>query len=580
MAPQSLGAQLDRCQRILDFVREPPRHLAPRRDLLRANERRHIVEDQHDALRRAAVADERGGDRRKMQLLTFARNRDFLRGRLGLAAAGPGQQRAERLQIGTAEDAERRLADDRSLDAQEPRRRAVDRRDPAGRVHRHDARRDALQNRLDVAPPPFDLLVFPFELDGRSLDLAPARLELDRHRVECVDERAELVVALRLDPLIEMARADLARGRRQKLHGARDALRQIRSHPCRAEQNQQRDHQEERQVHAGERLLEHSHLLIILERLRHAARARGQIARQKVSRDDDAGRLPGSGSDRRRGMQQNAGGAERLDESRLARSGEYLGGEAIRGGTRVARRQRRRGDVDHGLDLRQRSGRRPIHLHHLHALQRDFGREEVANRTHVGARERHRRQRPRDPRRVIGDLHLPLLVIVGGNLVRRAENLVHRRVEPSVDAAADQLAADDEHEDGGHERHREEQRDELRAEPGERQPATPLDDQLDDVAAEQPDEDDENREVRGRQRVQDELAEEVGRQPRRAVGNREDRDEDRDEQQDPREDQARIVAEGTAGRLRRRPRRRGLAFRGQRRDGGRHTYSDFFFLIP
>ena len=47
-----------------------------------------------------------------------------------------------------------------------------------------------------------------------------------------------------------------------------------------------------------------------------------------------------------------------------------------------------------------------------------------------------------------------------------------------------------------------------------------------------------------------------------------------------REDQPGIVAEGTAGRLRRRPRRRGLAFRGQRRDGGRHTYSDFFFLIP
>src|SRR6266568_4265701 len=44
-----------------------------------------------------------------------------------------------------------------------------------------------------------------------------ARRQFARHRVERVDERAELVVALRLDPLIQMARPDLARRRRQHL---------------------------------------------------------------------------------------------------------------------------------------------------------------------------------------------------------------------------------------------------------------------------------------------------------------------------------------------------------------------------
>ena len=51
MPPQPLGGQLNRRQRILDLVGQAPRHLAPRRDLLRADQRRHVVEHQHDALR-------------------------------------------------------------------------------------------------------------------------------------------------------------------------------------------------------------------------------------------------------------------------------------------------------------------------------------------------------------------------------------------------------------------------------------------------------------------------------------------------------------------------------------------------
>ena len=45
----ALGRELDRRQRVLDLVGEPARHLAPGRHLLRAHERRHVVEDDHGA---------------------------------------------------------------------------------------------------------------------------------------------------------------------------------------------------------------------------------------------------------------------------------------------------------------------------------------------------------------------------------------------------------------------------------------------------------------------------------------------------------------------------------------------------
>ena len=60
----------------------------------------------------------------------------------------------------------RRFCDDLQRDRVE--RRAVDRRNSAPRVHRYDARRDPLENRLDVAPPAFHLDVFALENERRK----------------------------------------------------------------------------------------------------------------------------------------------------------------------------------------------------------------------------------------------------------------------------------------------------------------------------------------------------------------------------------------------------------------------------
>ena len=173
------------------------RHLAPRGHLLRADERRHVVEDEDNAFRQTDVADQGRRGHREMNLLTVARDRDLLSRRFGAAAAQALEQRRDRLQVGPIESGLRGLADNRSIQTEQPGRRAVDGRDRARRVHRDDARRDALENRLDVAPPPFALLVFAFQLDRGAVDLAAAGGKLARHRVESLDERAELVGSTR-----------------------------------------------------------------------------------------------------------------------------------------------------------------------------------------------------------------------------------------------------------------------------------------------------------------------------------------------------------------------------------------------
>ena len=56
LAAQPLGGELNRRQRILDLVREPPRHFAPGRVALRLQQRRDVVEHDRVAVRAVAVA--------------------------------------------------------------------------------------------------------------------------------------------------------------------------------------------------------------------------------------------------------------------------------------------------------------------------------------------------------------------------------------------------------------------------------------------------------------------------------------------------------------------------------------------
>ena len=256
---------------------------------------------------------------------------------------------------------------------------------------------------------------------------------------------------------------------------------------------------------------------------------------------------------------------ERFDRSGIPLTGERPSGQAIRGRAVVAAGHLGGDHVDDRLDADgPRDSADSEHLHDLHALKGHVRRDQVANRPDVGGSQIDRRQRARETARVVADEHLPLVVVVAGNLVGRREDVFHRRVEPVVDARANELAAGNQHEHGRHDGHAEQHGDELRAEPGERQRAAPLHDQLDDVAREDEDQRRQHRQVGRRQRVEDDLTEEIGREPRRAVGDGRDGDEDRDERGDAGQNEPGVVAKRPPAR--RRTRRRGSgAFRRDRR---------------
>ena len=168
----------------------------------------------------------------------------------------------------------------------------------------------------------------------------------------------------------------------------------------------------------------------------------------------------------------------------------------------------------------------------------------------VGFRQVEAGDRFRDPVRVVGDEQLVFAIVVARDLIRRRENLVHRRVEPAFDARADQLAADDEDERGGHDGHRHQDGDELGAEPRERQRPPPLDDDLDQVAGQHERQRREHRHVGGDERIEHELGEELGREAQ-AVGRDEHRHEHRHEHGDADEDETRTVAKSPARRIER-----------------------------
>ena len=162
-----------------------------------------------------------------MQLASLAEERDFLHGRRRTSRSRLREQRLERLEILAPADVFGPRADDRPVHLEQSKRRAVDRFDLPVGPERDDAGRDTLQHRFDVLAALVELLVLALEVEPRMFELALARRELPGHGVERLDERAELVARLRLDPVIEVAGADLAGTRRQPLDRTRNAFGQI-----------------------------------------------------------------------------------------------------------------------------------------------------------------------------------------------------------------------------------------------------------------------------------------------------------------------------------------------------------------
>ncbi len=120
--PQPFGGQLNGRERILDLVRESPRDFAPRRDLLRPDQRGDIVEHDDDAVGAPVLTAKRRGHDRQVELAPAARQRDIAWMNGASTAQGLVDDIAQRLQLRAAECIAGRLAGDGRIDAEQPHR--------------------------------------------------------------------------------------------------------------------------------------------------------------------------------------------------------------------------------------------------------------------------------------------------------------------------------------------------------------------------------------------------------------------------------------------------------------------------
>jgi len=185
----------------------------------------------------------------------------------------------------------------------------------------------------------------------------------------------------------------------------------------------------------------------------------------------------------------------------------------------------------------------PVHFDHADAPVHHRRRHRRLQGVHVAVRERARGHASREPRRLRRHHRLAVAIERARDGIRRREHFGDGLAEPARRRLPDQLASRQEHEHRRHDRQSEQRGDQLEPESRERQPAPPLDEQLDDVARQHEAERHQHRDVGDRERIEHDFAQDVRIQMGRAVGQADDRDEAAEEQDDASEDQARIVAE-------------------------------------
>ena len=276
----------------------------------------------------------------------------------------------------------------------------------------------------------------------------------------------------------------------------------------------------------------------------------GQVIARQHHADDAARRVANGGP----AAHELASALERLRSVGRCASARDERREMIGGRPDAISRQAGRFDGNERHDVAARAGLRSgaVNLDQPDASWRHFPFDRPPYRVEIARLDRGDRDRSGDSRGVAGDANLPLAVVVLRDPRRRSQHVVDRLAEPLLGAAANQLAADNEHEDARHNREAEQRHHELGAEPRERQAAAAFDHELDDVAREDEDERDEHRQVGGRERVEDDLGQEVRVELGRAVGEPDHRHERRDEDEDAEENEPWVVAKRTAFGTRRR----------------------------
>jgi len=156
-----LGRQLDRRQGVLDLVRDRPRHLGPRRELIASHEARDVVEQDERSCGSAGRIGELHADDAEAERslargeVDLERSWDAAGARDSASASGPARGR------GAARRSTPRRASAGRPDRRAAPRRRVDGHDAPGGVGRQDAGRCVAEQRLDVVPAPDEIGALP-----------------------------------------------------------------------------------------------------------------------------------------------------------------------------------------------------------------------------------------------------------------------------------------------------------------------------------------------------------------------------------------------------------------------------------
>ena len=276
---QAFGRELDRRQRILDLVRQTPRHLAPGRAALGGDQPRDVVED-HDVTAAAAFRQLRSAQQQDLRQAAGAIELDL---RLPFLAAVFGEGVADRL----SEDLLARPGVDGlgqqagEVVVENGLRALIDGAQHEAAVEDEHAGRQIGQDRFEIGARRFDL-------GAMALGIAPRIVELARHLVEGLGQHAEFVAAVD-----RLARREVAGGHRLRSLGEnrkrrRKAARQHKGHGDGRKQGQQHGQRQRHGVDARQPLATQRELLIVAIDLLHAIGVERQAAGHRLGQLQDA----------------------------------------------------------------------------------------------------------------------------------------------------------------------------------------------------------------------------------------------------------------------------------------------------
>ena len=317
--------------------------------------------------------------------------------------------------------------------------------------------------------------------------------EVARHPVERVHQHAQLVVGAHRHLVVEVAGGYGARALGQHLHRLGDAAGEVEAEPRGREDDDEGHEEEEQDVDALEWLLEEPQLLVLLEGLADAAQPCLEALRHigpDHERPEDGAIAGLDGHD---GLDHVA--VVELVDGRHVLSPESPAQLLLVHRPRWHRRERRVLGVEDGLAraVEDRDGGEPQPL----LLPVEIGRQHGAL---SGGQEAFAREHVGHVPSVAQGHGLLALVIGLRHLECLVERPLHLRLEPTLDGGVDEIRGDDEDENGRRQGEREEGDDQLGLEACAQDLLPSLERELDQVAEEQHDEEQEDDQIQVEER--------------------------------------------------------------------------------